>query len=70
MKAIRNMQELNLMKQKLRYQELLHKKEISDTSAKIADNINRKIQGLTFDMGLYLFRHFIFNAGKSKNQKD
>lgn len=51
MKAIKNMRELNLMKQKLEYQEKLYEKELTASTADVVDNLADKLRDVAFDLG-------------------
>ncbi len=51
MKAIKNMRELNLMKQKLEYQEKLYEKELTASTADVIDNLADKLRDVAFDLG-------------------
>jgi hypothetical protein len=59
MKTIRNIRELNLMKQKLEYQEKLYEKELTLSAAEIVDNLALKLRDLAFDMSLRLLFQLI-----------
>ncbi len=59
MKAIRNMRELYLMKEKLEYQEKLYEKEIASSTADIIDNLTDKLRDMAFELGARLMLKLI-----------
>ncbi len=64
MKAMKNMRELQLLKQKLEYQEKLYEKEITGSTADIVENLTDKLRDLAFQFGSHLILQLIH--GKSK----
>jgi hypothetical protein len=64
MKALRNMRELQLMKQKLEYQERLYEKEIARSTADIVDNLTDKLRDLAFQFGTHLVLRLIHRKRK------
>lgn len=59
MKTLKNMRELQLMKQKLEYQEKLYEKEIVGSTADIVDNLTDKIRDWAFQFGTHLILQLI-----------
>ena len=53
------MRELQLMKQKLEYQERLYEKEITGSTADIIDNLTDKLRDLAFQLGSHLILQLI-----------
>lgn len=66
MKAIRNMRELTLMKQKLEYQEQLYEKEMVASTADIIENLSDKLRDLAFDLGTRIVVQLITSRRKQK----
>lgn len=64
MKALKNMRELELMKQKLEYQERLFEKEITGSTADILDNLTDKLRDLAFQFGSHLILQLIHRKRK------
>jgi hypothetical protein len=64
MKALKNMRELQLMKQKLEYQERLYEKEIAGSTADIVDNFTDKLRDLAFQFGSHLILQLIYGRKK------
>lgn len=73
MKSIRNMRELQLMRQKLQYQERLYEKEIAGAASDVVDNLTGKLRDLAFDVGSRLILRIIFHRHKhekAENKQD
>ncbi len=71
MKAIKNIRELELMKEKLEYQVLFYEKEMVGNSASIVDNITDKLKDAAFDLGLkLLIQLFTPSRKKSAESKE
>ncbi len=51
MKKIRNIQELRLVKQKLKYKQKLYEKDFLDISESVIDNLTLKIRDIAFQLG-------------------
>jgi len=66
MKKIKNLRELDLMKVNLQYQELNHKKAITESSAKIVDNVTGTLRNLAFDVGTAIAIRLISGFTKRK----
>jgi hypothetical protein len=64
MKPIRNMRELQLMRQKLEYQEKLYEKEMAGSAADIVDNFTERLRDMVFDVGSRLILRLIFPGTK------
>jgi hypothetical protein len=64
MKALKNMRELQLMKQKLEYQERLYEKEIAGSADDIVDNLTDKLRDLAFQFGAHLILRLIHGKRK------
>lgn len=67
MKALKNMRELQLMKQKLEYQERLYEKEITGSTADILDNLTDKLRDLAFQFGSHLVLQLIHGKRKKSS---
>ncbi|MFO8068067.1 MAG: hypothetical protein R6U11_10845 [Bacteroidales bacterium] len=67
MKTIRNMRELQLVKQKLEYQEKLCEKEMAASTADIVDNMADKLKDVAFDLGTRLILRF-FKLGRNHDK--
>lgn len=66
MKTIKNMRELELMKENLRYQQLLSEKKLINTSSAIVDTFTGEIKSWVFEWGTSLALQLIF--GKKKDE--
>lgn len=64
MKALKNMRELKLMKQRLEYQERLYEKEITGSTADILDNLTDKLRDFAFQFGSHLVLQLIHRKRK------
>jgi len=60
------MRELNLMKQKLEYQEKLYEKEVTISATEIVDNLTLKLRDVAFDLSVRLILQLI-NPGIKHN---
>ncbi len=69
MKAIKNIRELELMKEKLEYQVLFYEKEMVGNSASIVDNITDKLKDAAFDLGLKLLLQ-LFTPSRKKSAEN
>ncbi len=67
MKAVKNMRELQLLKQKLEYQERLYEKEITGSTADIVDNLIDKLRDLAFQFGSHLVLRLIHSRRKKSS---
>ncbi|QGY42300.1 hypothetical protein GM418_01090 [Maribellus comscasis] len=70
MKRIKNMRELVLMQEKLKFQEKFVEKELVESSANILDNLSDKIKDLAYDLGTNLTMQIISSFRKRKSSKD
>jgi len=70
MKAIKNMRELNLMREKLKYKQLLYEKEMVGNSAEIIDNVTDKLKEAAFDLGTRLIFLLISPSKKKRAAED
>jgi hypothetical protein len=70
MKAIKNMRELDLMKEKLEYQELFYEKELVGNSAEIIDNVTDKLKDAAVDFATRLLLQIILPSKKNQTGKD
>lgn len=61
MKKFKNMTELNLYKQKLKYKESLMEEELAGRTADLVEYFSNKLQGLAFDLGKQLLLLFFKN---------
>ena len=64
MKAVKNMRELHLLKEKLEYQGRLYEKEIASTTSDIVDNLTGKLRDLAFQFGTHLVLQLIHSRRK------
>lgn len=72
MKIIKNRRELELMREKLKYQELLYEKELVANSAELVESITDKMKDAAIDIGTRLLMRLISpaNRKKAKHKKD
>lgn len=67
MKPVKNMRELNLVKNNLEYRELLYEKELTESTADMVNTFGDKLKDFAFEVGtklvLVLFK-------RNKNSKD
>jgi hypothetical protein len=70
MKAIKNLRELHLMKEKLEYQERLYEKEMAASTADIIDNLTDKLRDMAFDVGTRLVVQLITSWRKHEPRDD
>lgn len=66
MKPIRNLHELELVKQKLKYKEALNEKQLTDTTAKIVNNFTDGLKDFAFDLAMNIVLKLF--AGKEKKE--
>ncbi len=62
--SIRNMRELSLYKQNLRYKEKLYEQEVAGISSDIVDHFTDKVKDLVFDWGVKLFAQLFMHKKK------
>ena len=70
MKTIKNIRELNLLKQKLEYQEKLYEKEVTLSAAEIVDNLALKLRDVAFDLSVRLILQLIKPGRKHNNSNN
>jgi hypothetical protein len=70
MKMIKNIRELNLMKQKLEYQEKLYEKEVTISATEVVDNLTLKLRDVAFDLGVRLILQLIKPGRKHNNSNN
>ncbi|MFW6275466.1 MAG: hypothetical protein ACOC2M_02415 [bacterium] len=70
MRTIRNKRELQMLRHKLKYEEKILEREISDASADLVADLNWKVRGLTFDIGSRVIMQLIQSLWKSKKSKE
>ena len=70
MKAIKNMRELELMREKLKYQELLYEKELVDSSAELVESVTDKLKEAAIDIGTRLLFRLFSPSAKKKAGED
>lgn len=63
------MRELELMKDKLKFQEKLAEKELLGSSANVIDNLTDKFKNLAFDLGTYLIMQLIPSFRKKRSSE-
>ena len=61
------MRELELLEEKLKFQEKYAEKELVDSSANILDNLTHKLKDIVFDFGIDLAMQIISSFRKSKS---
>lgn len=69
MGKINNMRELELMRDKLKFQEKFVEKELIKSSANVLNNLTDKIKDLAFDLGTNLTSQIIDFFRKRKSAK-
>ncbi|MBN1986009.1 MAG: hypothetical protein JW761_06865 [Prolixibacteraceae bacterium] len=69
MRRIKNMRELQLLQNNLKFKEQLAEKELAGSSAKILDNLTGKLKDLAFDLGTHLTMEIIALFRKSKSAR-
>ena len=66
---IRNIHELQLVKQKLEMQDILYEKEMNDVFSDMVDNFIYKLKGFTFDMAYRLVFKLFSEVRKTRREK-
>jgi len=66
---IKNMTELELLRQKLKYKELLLEKDLIGSTADITEHFTDKIRDFAFDFGIRIFQ-FLFSRGKHEEDPE
>ena len=64
------MRELNLMREKLKYQERFYEKELIGNSTDIIDNVTDKLKEAAVDIGTRLLLMFISPSKKNRTGKE
>lgn len=59
-----------MLRHKLKYEEKILEREISDASADLVADLNWKVRGLTFDIGSRVIMQLIQSLWKSKKSKE
>lgn len=71
---LRNLRELQLMKEKLRYETILYEKEIIQSSSSVVDNLTDKLKDVAYDVGtrmaLKLITSWRSSARAKKQESD
>ena len=67
MKKIKNMTELELFKQKLKYREMLFEKELVGATADITHHFTDILKDFTFDFGMRIFRYLFSSKKQEEN---
>ncbi len=62
------MRELELMQEKLKFQEKLYEKELISSSSNVLDNLTDKIKDLAYDLGTHLTMQIISSFRKKKSK--
>ena len=70
MKGIKNMRELDLMREKLEYKQLFYEKEMVGNSAEIIDNVTDKLKDAAFNIGTRLLLMLISPSKKNRTGKE
>jgi len=70
MKPIKNMRELDLMREKLKYQELLYEKELVESSGELVESVTDKLKDAAIEIGTRLLLRLFSSAKKKKANKD
>ncbi len=70
MRTIRNRRELQMLRHKLKYEEKILEREISDASADLVADLNWKVKGLTFDIGSRVIMQLIQSLWNRKKSKE
>jgi len=69
MTAIKNIHDLKLQRQKLKYEEKLLRKEISSVSADVLEDLNFKLRDFAFDLSSRLMLEFIKSVRRKKRAR-
>ncbi len=71
MKRIKNMAELDLLRQKLKYKELLLEKNLIGSTADLTDHFVVRIKDFAFDFGVHAVQYlFDFRKHKKKSKSE
>ena len=66
MKQIRNMRELELMKQNLSFKIMLLEDKMIDRSGDMVDTLTNRLRDVAFEMGMKLISNLFFRKDKDK----
>jgi hypothetical protein len=69
MKNFKNLTELNLYKQKLKYKELLLEKELAGKTVDLVEYFSDKLKDVAFDLGKHLIGLFFKGKKHDVNSK-
>jgi hypothetical protein len=69
MKKFRNMTELELYRQKLKYRELLLEKELVGASSDLVQHFTNELKEFTFNFGFRIIR-FLFRKGDKSDDPE
>jgi len=64
-RVVKNMRELEMLKENLQYQQLLSEKKLLNSSVKIIDSFSGTVKDWAFEFGLSLARHIFSGSGKN-----
>lgn len=70
MKEFKNLTDLKLYKQKLRYKELLLEKELIGSTAGVIEHFTDKVRDYAFDLGTHLVSNLFKNRKRNKSPDD
>ena len=70
MKRVKNMRELELLKENLEYRQLLSEKKLIGSSVSIVDNFTDGLKDWAFEFGTSLFMNLIHGANKQQPEPD
>lgn len=70
MKRVRNMRELELMKENLEYRQLLSEQKLLGSSVAIVDNFTDGLKNWAFEFGTSLFVNLIHGSKKQKTDPE
>lgn len=68
-KSVKNMQELDILRENLQNQQLIYEKELVHSSVNIIDNFRFKIKDLFFDLGTSLAVRLILALIKRRTKR-
>jgi cell division protein FtsI/penicillin-binding protein 2 len=69
-KVIKNIHELQLIKQKLEMQDIIYEKEVAEVFTDMMDNFINKLKGYTFDMAYRLIYRIFIERQKKGNPEN
>lgn len=68
MKTVRNLNELKLVKQNLKFREMLYERDLAGATTAIVDNLTDKLRDLAFDFGMKIITHLIASFRKTEDR--